>query len=307
MNAPPLPASEAVAIAELLFERPAGTPRLRDRLPSLALRQSKVLPHTLAPDPVHASSWYLIVANQSQEHWLLHLASASAPASSLFPKSLLLARARLAGGLEIVANAIPLAENLSIVIPALAPHLLARAAAIHDIWSVESGAQWPDSLAALGIGRQALPAVRASRPSWDAYLPALLGERARAFCYILSDVPEDLNPETALPYSRFRIALANLDDPNTLARKIQNLRKLTSRAVDIELDLSGLNASAPALISFLNDLRLVGAAIEGIEPPPHIDPRELSSPQLAITIRAQRPSDLRLPGPIHWMLKPSAT
>jgi hypothetical protein len=302
----PLQASEAVAIAALLFEAPPSASRLRNRLPVLGLRQTTVLPHTLAPDPVHADSWYLIVSNRIREYWLLHLAPAAAPVSSLFPKPLLLARARLASGLEIVANAVPLASNLNIVIPSLAPRLLARSSAIHDIWSVEAGDDWLDSLTSFGLTNEVVPGVRQSQANWATYLPQLLSPLPRTFCYILSGVPDILSAEAALPFSRFCLGLNGIDSASGVAGRIREIRALASRTVDIELDLSAVGAQASEILRFLNDLRLLGAVVEGVEPAPHIDPREISSPRLAVTIRAARPRGLSLPGPIHWKLTRSA-
>jgi hypothetical protein len=307
MSAPllqPVRASEAVALAELLFKGPATPVRLLANLPSLGLQHTKVFPHTLAADPVHANSWYLLVANAANEYWLLHLTSAAAPASTLFPKPLLLARARISSDFEIVANAIPALENLGIIIPILAPHLLARATSLHDIWSIPAASDWPSFVSSIPQRNDALPAVRSNTTSWTPYLPVLLSPTP--FAYIRTNTPPDLSASDTLPFSRFSIAVPELSTPRLSANHIQRLRALAPRAIDIELDFSQSNANEAQVHAYLNDLRLLGVTIEGVELPAHIPPESLSSPHLSITIAAAEPREHCLAGKVHWKLSASA-
>ncbi len=296
----PVRASEAVALADLIFQAPPTPARLLARLPTLGLQNTKVFAHTLAPDPIHGNSWYLLVANASSEYWLLHLTSASAPASTLFPQPLLLARARTASGIEIVANAIPALENLGAIVPTLAPQLLARASSVHNIWSIPHTAAWPSFASAMPQRHDLLPGIRGTASTWEPYLPVLLSPRP--FSYIRTNTPPNIDAAEALPFSRFSIAVNRLDSPRNTASHIAHLRTIATRAIDIELDLSQTDATAGQILQYLNDLRLLHAQIEGIEVPPQVAPESLSSPQLAITIAAARPGDNSLPGHIHWKL-----
>lgn len=305
MSAPlllPIRASEAVALAELIFKSPPTPSRLQSLLPTLGLQHTKVFPHTLAPDPIHADSWYLLVADAAREHWLLHLTSSAAPASTLFPKPLLLARARISSDFEIVANAIPALENLGLIVSVLLPHLLARASAIHELWSVPNGPDWEEWLGQAPLRSGALPAVRSADCTWDPYLPVLLNATPIAFAYILTNAPPDLSAEDAKPFSRFSLQLADLESPRATAERIKALRSLASRAIDIELDLSHTEATASEILAYCNNLHLFGASIEGIEAPAQVAAEDLSSPKLALTIAASAPRELKLPGPIHWKL-----
>lgn len=308
MSAPlllPVRASEAVALADLLFQSPPTPARLLARLPTIGLQHTKVFTHTLAPDPIHANSWYLLVANASGEYWLLHLTSASAPASTLFPQPLLLARARTASGFEIVANAIPAMANLGAIVSTLAPHLLARASSVHDIWSIPHSAAWPSFASAIPQRHDLLPGVRSTTSTWEPYLPILLSPRS--FSYIRIDTPPDISASDAHPFSRFSIRVDRLDAPRQTASHIRHLRTIAGRSIDIELDLSNADVKPKDVLAYLNDLRLLNASVEGIEVPQNFSAESLSSPQLAITIAAASPGENALPGRIHWKLSSFAT
>ena len=47
---------------------------------------------TLAADPVHPSTYYLAIDGRNNESLLLHIATASAPTSGVFPGALLIGR-----------------------------------------------------------------------------------------------------------------------------------------------------------------------------------------------------------------------
>lgn len=109
--------SEAAALAELVYEQTGGRrlsedvrTRLAGRASTLGLKTVAPYFGSLEPDPVHPDTYYLAadgLAGDRRTPLLLHMAPASAPASGLFPKALLIGRMRPAAGREIVMNAIP--------------------------------------------------------------------------------------------------------------------------------------------------------------------------------------------------------
>jgi len=110
----PVRTSEAAAVANLVFELAEGRPltadlrnRIAARIASLRLESFTPRMGSLARDPVHHSTYYLVVDAAQGPPQLLHMALASAPTSSVFHKPLLIGRVRRAGGAEAVINAIP--------------------------------------------------------------------------------------------------------------------------------------------------------------------------------------------------------
>ena len=109
----PLKASEAAALADLVYQQLEGQPLTQDlrnrfaaRLPQLALETFTPYPGSLARDPIHPSTYYIAIDTQSAP-MLLRIALASSPASGLFPGAMLIGRMRPGGGREIVINAVP--------------------------------------------------------------------------------------------------------------------------------------------------------------------------------------------------------
>jgi len=109
----PLKASEAAALADLVYSQLEGQPlttdlrnRFAGRLPQLALETFTPFPGSLARDPIHHSTYYIAIDTTSMP-MLLRIALASSPASGLFPGAMLIGRMRPGGGREIVINAIP--------------------------------------------------------------------------------------------------------------------------------------------------------------------------------------------------------
>lgn len=113
----PVKASEAASLAELVFAH-AGTQPLNDtargrlapRVAGLALSSVRAYPGSLERDPIHSSVFYMAadgLSGDAERPLLLRFAPASAPASGLFPNSILIGRMRPAGEREIVVNAIP--------------------------------------------------------------------------------------------------------------------------------------------------------------------------------------------------------
>ncbi|MCC6538731.1 MAG: hypothetical protein IT162_14340 [Bryobacterales bacterium] len=114
----PIKASEAAAVADIVFQALENRRlqedvrhRLASRGATLGLTSVRPWWGSLAADPVHASVYYLAadglgVHGDTLRPLLLRLALASAPASALYPKSLLIGRMRPGGGREVVVNAI---------------------------------------------------------------------------------------------------------------------------------------------------------------------------------------------------------
>ncbi len=113
----PLKASEAAAVADVVFQMAEGrtlTEELRNRIDGRlrGLGLDSLRPHTgsLQQDPIHSTTWYLAVdalAAGGSRPLLLRLALASSPSSGLFPNAILIGRMRPGGGREVVVNAIP--------------------------------------------------------------------------------------------------------------------------------------------------------------------------------------------------------
>jgi hypothetical protein len=135
----PVRPSEAATLAGLVFQQMEGRTlndearaRIGARLGPLGLTTIRPYIGSLVRDTVH-QVFYLAVdgaAEQPPVPLLLHLASASAPASALFPKALLLGRMRPDGGREVVVNAIPFgpanSENIRVVAETLDRTFLPR-------------------------------------------------------------------------------------------------------------------------------------------------------------------------------------
>jgi hypothetical protein len=112
----PVKASEAAALAELIFLHADGkrlNDDLRNRLAGRAsqLQISTFKPYfgSLARDPTHPSTYYVAADGRNSQPLLLHIALASAP-TGIFPNALLIGRMR-ASGKEIVVNSIPFASK----------------------------------------------------------------------------------------------------------------------------------------------------------------------------------------------------
>ncbi len=110
----PLRPSEAAEVANLVFDLAERRPltgdlrnRIAARVAALQLESIAPLMGSLARDPVHHSTYYLVVDVAGGPPQLLHMALASAPTSGVFHKPLLICRVRRAGGPEAVINAIP--------------------------------------------------------------------------------------------------------------------------------------------------------------------------------------------------------
>jgi len=111
-------ASEAAALADLVFQQMENRPLNEDQRNRLASRAAglgveSIQPYwgSLAQDPVHSSTYYLVVDGAADTPLLLRLALASSPATALFPNAILIGRMRPGGGREVVVNAIPFSRQ----------------------------------------------------------------------------------------------------------------------------------------------------------------------------------------------------
>jgi hypothetical protein len=307
----PVKPNEAASLAELIFRlsgdspwQPALREKLRSALPALGLEYLAVKTHTLAPDPVHTSTFYILVQNERGEPWILHLASASAPESSLFAKPVLIARVRPAGGREVIVNAIPAAPHLRELIESLLPHLRARATSVHNLWSIPAGSHEIEFFQSLPKRPNLLPALRAHRPTWDPYLALLLSNWREGFVFILEDLRRAPSEEDAQPFSRFSFVVESLSDPRPLAEELHLLRSRLSHGVDVELNFAPLEGvQANELLGYTNNLKLLGASIQSLELPRNFDWRQLpESLPWGLTLPCAEPESQPATGRIHWKI-----
>jgi hypothetical protein len=110
----PLRPPDATELASLIFDLAEGKPLtddIRNRIAARAapLKLESVTPWfgSLARDPVHHSTYYLMVDVCQGPPQLLHMALAAAPTSGVFQKALLIGRVRSATGREVMINAVP--------------------------------------------------------------------------------------------------------------------------------------------------------------------------------------------------------
>jgi hypothetical protein len=113
----PLKASEAAAMADVLYQQSEGktlTDELRSqiagRIDALGLSSIRAFPRSLQHEPTHLSTFYLAVDALGQavrRPMLLHITPASSPGSIRFSQAVLIGRMRPAGGREVIVHAIP--------------------------------------------------------------------------------------------------------------------------------------------------------------------------------------------------------
>jgi hypothetical protein len=113
----PIRAGEAAALAETIFTLSEDRPLRDDIRNRVAARVSgqrfetlRPFPGSLARDPVHDAAYFIAIdaiAPGQATPLLLRLASASAPASAVFPNAMLIARTHSGQRREYVINAVP--------------------------------------------------------------------------------------------------------------------------------------------------------------------------------------------------------
>jgi hypothetical protein len=116
----PLRASEAGALADLVYQQVEGKGLTEDvrhrfaaRVPPLGLQTFTPFPGSWQQDPIHLSTYYIAIDTRGEppQSLLLRIALDSSPASGLFPGAVLIGRMRTGGGREVVINAIPFAAG----------------------------------------------------------------------------------------------------------------------------------------------------------------------------------------------------
>jgi hypothetical protein len=310
---PPVNPSEAVAIADLLFRLLQGKPwspdlrgKLESSLPTLKLEKLKTLAHTLAPDPGHSATFYLVIET-GEAHWLLHIAPASAATAPLFPNPILLARVRPSGEREIIINAIPLAPNMQSVVMGLHPHLHARPTSLHSLHSKPAESIEPDFFKSFPKRPNLLPALRTTNPSWQIYLPVLLSTWRDGFVTILEKLHTPPTASEAGPFSRFSFLLDDPRNARAVANWDQALKNTLHRAYDLELDLSQHDTlDLDHLHTLLDNIKLLGTTIQSVELSSHLHipafAMALQSRQIGLTLAAPEPGPTINGLRTHWKL-----
>ncbi len=118
----PVRASEAAALAEVVFQMADGRQPLRDdlrnritaRVAGERFETLRVFPGSLAQDPVHAAAYLIAVdatMGGTSTPLLLRMALSSAPSSALFPNATLIARKRTGPDQEFVIDATPFSPS----------------------------------------------------------------------------------------------------------------------------------------------------------------------------------------------------
>lgn len=310
---PPVKPSEAVAIADLVFRLSQGRPwsidlrgKLQSSLPALRLEKLQAFAHTLAPDPAHSSTFYLLIET-NQEHWLLHIAPASAATSPLFPNPILLARVRPSGEREIVVNAIPAGANIRTIITGLYPNLIARPTSIHSLWSTVPGASLIQLLANQNKRSNVLPAVRTDKSTWQPFLNLLASNWRDGFVAILDQLEQAPTADEAEPFSRFSMIVEDPTDARRIANFDQQLRTVLRRGYDLELNLSShRKLELDTLHTLLDNLKLIGVPIHSVEIDGQLHVAAfatmLRSRQVGLTLEASEPREPISGLRTHWKL-----
>ena len=112
----PLRADLAGSLADVIFEQFEGRrltnearSRFAGRVSAASIKGLTIFPGSLQKDPIHPSTYYIVVApnEDSSRTLLLRVASASSPSSAIFPNAILIGRMRTNSGNEVVINAVP--------------------------------------------------------------------------------------------------------------------------------------------------------------------------------------------------------
>ncbi len=314
---PPVKPSEAVVLADLIFRITQSRPwsndlraRLASSLPTISLDSITPFPQTLAPDPTHASTFFVVVHSKSGAapgHWLLHMAPASAATTPLFPNPILLARVRPAGEREIVVNAIPFEENLAAIVNGLHPQLLARSTSVHSIHSKPVNADLTQFLRNFPKHSNLLPAIRTSTPEWQVYAPLLLSNWRDGFVAILEKLREVPTASAAEAFSRFSVIADSPFDARSIAGFHSRLKSTVKKSFDLEIDLSAhALLEAEDLHTLLDNLKLLGVGVQSVELNPglHIPAFAtlLQARHIGITLQAVEPGEPVSGLRTHWKL-----
>lgn len=293
----PLKPSEAAALADLIFQQADGRPltddvrnRLAPRLAPLELQSMVPYIGSLQKDPVHSSAYFIAVDGlraPERQPLLLHLALASAPASALFPQSMLIGRMRPGGGREVVVNAIPFGptdrENIRKFANQVDRAFLPRPQAMRTVLVAETGTDDAAAASAFDAFRTILRNgwgnVAAVRGDLDIAVWAAIRAGWRDGFTIEAPVLEAAGGLTAAKdavlgardYTRFavRCTLAELSFVEDVFDFIQATKAESNswKYFDFELILAGDEATTPAQLTTASEaLKTDGRAAQSIAP-----------------------------------------
>jgi hypothetical protein len=290
----PLRPSEAALLGNLILdhaERKPLTDEVRNRLAARAsvLQLETIRPYfgSLERDPVHPSAYYLAVDAAGEEPWLLYLALATAPTSSIFYKPLLIGRTRRANGPEMVINAIPFGPSQVDELEKFAGHI--NAAFLPRPQGTRTAIAAPPSPAAFDAFRTILKrtgknlaaiCVPAESPIRDAYAAGLwaairAGWREGYTAGI--EIPvgaESLDSakdaiRQAAAFSAFTIDASSIviEQLHEFIRQTRSVQK-AGKSFDLEVSFEGANRATTAddLASCLAGLRDHGHAPQLVSP-----------------------------------------
>ncbi len=256
----PVRPSEAAALAELIYEQAAGRRLTEDTRSRLAGRTSTLGLKTITPyfgsleaDPVHPSTYYVAIdglAESSPVALLLHMAPASAPASALFPKPLLIGRMRPSAEREIVMNAIGFghgdAAAISTYATELARTFLPRAHGPLPLIWVDTGGDARAAFTAMAGFRSLLrttglnlAGLRCGEGGMGAFW-SMVWAAIRAGYRDGYSVAGDFHPDLAKWLSCFRVRPDNAESAVHLIRSVRG-----GVPFDLELDLRGAGDIGP--------------------------------------------------------------
>jgi hypothetical protein len=239
--------SEAAALARLVFDAAGQKPltgEVRSRV-AARCRLETLRPWfgSLARDPVHKSTFYIAVDGAAPV--LLHLASASAPTSSVFPNALLIGRTS-----DLVVNAVPFGptdrENLDAfagrVDAAFLPRPQGSRSAIVLPPSPEAFDSFRDLLKRTGKN------MAATEGAYDMALWCAIraGWREGWSAGIELDAADPLGPVRDRPrYSRFTFTTTDFAAAARLRVQIAEIRSAAKVAGPFDFELSLEGAAAP--------------------------------------------------------------
>jgi hypothetical protein len=270
----PLRPAEAAEVGTLIFEQAERKPltdEVRNRIAARAavLQLESLTPRllSLARDPVHPSSYYF-AANAGGQPTLLHVALATAPTSSVFPKPLLIGRMRRAGGPELIINAIPFGpadeDHIEKFVTRVDAAFLPRPQGARPAIVVESNAAEAfESFRAIwkktgkNLAAIAAPAGVPPRKAYYAGLWAAIWSGWRegfSFGYEIPIATDSVEAaknaiRDAPGYSHYALDTSGLGDRSLdiaaqvheFIRQTRSARKIT-RSFDFEIDLGSVNA-----------------------------------------------------------------
>jgi hypothetical protein len=282
----PLRASEAAAVADLLFQQVEGKPltpdqrgRFAGRLSTISTPSMTIYPPSLSADPIHPGTYYLAVDGLTQgvTPLLLRIGVASAPGTALFPKSLMIGRMRPGGQREIVISGIDFAAGDEAAIRTFAERVdksfLPRA----------MGAQAVMTIRCADATAQAAEAFRATVPRgmhlaievepegfWPVVWAAIRAGRRDGYgvaTVVDCEAPDALaRVETASLFSRYRLVNAGAKGPAVIdhVRRVKTgLTPPHSRAVDFELEA----ATLAGLGDLLAEWKAAGRPVQSVSCP----------------------------------------